>query len=345
ITTSTDGKQIYVTVSGTHELCVVDVEGMLKKLLTLPKNSQEAKEAGTYNDRGTYSTATAADVPNDLAFLVGLKKRIKLSGKGPRGLAVADGKVYVGMYFSDSIEKIEPTAIPKISTIELSPADNEMTAERKGEMYWNDATLCFQFWQSCASCHPEARVDALNWDLLNDGLGNPKNAKTMLQAHLAPPAMWEGVRKTSAIAIRTGFRYILFAVPNEQICNDIDAFLHAMQPLESPLLVNGELSDAAKKGKELFESSRLNCVECHPEPLYTDKKLHDVNSKASFDRKSSFDTPSLIEVWRTAPYMHDGRFVDMKDVFSVGKHGDVNGDIDTLTPEEIDDLVEYVLSL
>ena len=346
IATSADGKQLYITVAGTHELCIVDIDGMMKKLLSLPKTQEEAKAAGA-NNGGTpsFATSTVAEVPNDLAFLVGLKKRIKLEGKGPRGLAVAGGNVYVGMYYSDNVKKIDfSAALPKVSTIPLGP-EQEMTAIRRGELYWHDASLCFQAWQSCASCHPDARVDALNWDLLNDGLGNPKNAKSMLQSHLAPPAMWEGVRKTSSIAIRTGFRYILFAVPNEQFCNDIDEFLQAMKPLPSPYLVNGELSEAARRGKELFESKRLNCTECHSGELFTDMKLHDVGTKASFDRKSEFDTPSLIEGWRTAPYLHDGRYVKMRDVTAVGKHGDVSGDIDTLTDQEIDDLTEYLLSL
>ncbi len=44
-----------------------------------------------------------------------------------------------------------------------------MTQERKGEFYFHDAGICYQGWQSCASCHPgEGRSDALNWDLLND---------------------------------------------------------------------------------------------------------------------------------------------------------------------------------
>ncbi|MGL6225931.1 MAG: hypothetical protein ACRC10_04800 [Thermoguttaceae bacterium] len=346
IVVSEDGKELYVAISGTHELCVINTEGMLKKLLSLPKTAEEAKAAGAYDNRGTYSSATVNDVPNDLAFLVGLKKRIKLKGNGPRGLAVAKNRVYLGMYFTDTLDRVDFSGpgVPKISTVTLGP-EQEMTAERKGERNWNDASLCFQSWHSCASCHPDARVDALNWDLLNDGLGNPKNAKSMLLGPQTPPAMWEGVRKTTSFAVRTGFRYILMSVPNEQICNDIDAYIAAMQPLESPRLVDGKLSEAAQRGQQLFESKRLNCIECHPAPLFTDLKMHNVNSKASFDRREDFDTPSLVEVWRSAPFMHDGRFVNIRDVFAVGKHGDVNGDIESLSEEELNDLVEYVLSL
>ncbi len=346
IAISPDGRQLYIAVSGTHELCMIDAEGMLKKLSALPKTQEEAKAAGAYENRGSYSSATVAEVPNDLAFLVGLKKRIKLKGNGPRGIVVCNNKVYLGMYFSDTVDQVDlsnPT-VPKISEIALSPAQ-EQTVERKGEMYWHDATVCFQSWHSCASCHPDARVDALNWDLLNDGLGNPKNAKSLLQSHLTPPAMWHGVRKTSAYAIRTGFRHILFAVPNEQVCDEIDAYLQALVPLESPRLVDGQLSESAKRGKELFESKRLNCIECHPGPYYTDMKLHDVNTKASFDRRPDFVTPGLVEVWRTAPSLHDGRYVKMRDVFAVGKHGEVSGDVEGLSDQELDDLTEYVLSL
>lgn len=53
------------------------------------------------------------------------------------------------------------------------------------------------------------------------------------------------------------------------------------------------------------------------------------------------DTPTLREVWRTAPYLFDGRAATMKDVFTVHKHG-----IDKkVSDKEIDELVEYVNSL
>src|SRR4029077_21110157 len=96
------------------------------------------------------------------------------------------------------------------ATIELqSPL--ALSPERKGEMYFNDATLCYQGWQSCASCHSaDARVDGMNWDLLNDGMGNPKNVKSLLFCFQTPPVMSMGVRSDAAAAIRAGIRHILF---------------------------------------------------------------------------------------------------------------------------------------
>ena len=74
-------------------------------------------------------------------------------------------------------------------------------------------------------------------------------------------------------------------------------------------------------------------------------KMHDVNTQCYYDRSSEFDTPTLHEVWRTAPYLHDGRYVEMRDVFKLGVHGDVSGDVGGLTDTQIDELVEYILSL
>jgi cytochrome c peroxidase len=67
-----------------------------------------------------------------------------------------------------------------------------------------------------------------------------------------------------------------------------------------------------------------------------------VGTQNGQELESRFDTPTLIEVWRTAPYLHDGRHESMKDLLLKEKrHGSVEG----LSPQEIDDLAEFVLSL
>ena len=57
-----------------------------------------------------------------------------------------------------------------------------------------------------------------------------------------------------------------------------------------------------------------------------------------------FYTPSLIEVWRTAPYLHDGSAASMRDV--VVNHGfkSASGKIQ-LTATDINDLVAYLQTL
>ncbi len=356
VATTADGKQICVSHAGTHELSVINAEELIQKLLAMPKPGDPDKGTAS-DDRGVYASATAADVPNDLAYLVGLRRRIRLHGSGlynpppfeetklngPRGLAIIGQNVFITGYFTDNLVAVdlESKMRDPVTPIPLGPRP-KLTVQRRGEMLFNDATLCFQHWQSCASCHPDSRADALNWDLMNDGLGNPKNAKSMLLAHKTPPAMVSGVRPDAETGVRAGFTHILFAVRPEEESAAIDEYLKSMQPVPSPHLVDGKLSPAAERGKKIFFDEKIGCAKCHPEPLYTDKGMHDVGSRGQYDRRDTFDSPTLIECWRTAPYMHDGHYVTMKDLFTEGKHGLKKA---KLTDEQINDLVEFVLSL
>ena len=125
----------------------------------------------------------------------------------------------------------------------------------------------------------------------------------------------------------------------------IDKYLESLEPVPSPYLVDGKLSPAAQRGKKLFFDAKVNCAKCHPKPLFTDMQMHDVGSQGQLDRRDAFDTPTLIECWRTAPYMHDGRYTTLKDLFAEGKHGLRGGDVGKLSEQQTRDLVEYVLSL
>ena len=59
------------------------------------------------------------------------------------------------------------------------------------------------------------------------------------------------------------------------------------------------------------------------------------------DDRATFDTPTLVEAWRTAPYLHDGRYTTVEQLLTDGKHGGA----DKLRHEELADLVQFVLSL
>jgi len=325
---SPDGKSVYVSLAGTHELGTIDSSGLL----------------------GDFARRTMQPMmavwPIYLSLGESLWERNKLPGKGPRGLAAVGSKVYVAQYFSDNLAVVdlEDPHAPAIDTIPLGPPP-QLTLQRRGELLFNDALICYQHWVSCASCHPDARTDGLNWDLMNDGSGNPKNTKSMLLAHRTPPAMAEGVRETAETAVRSGIAHILFADRPEEEAVAIDAYLKGLQPVPSPHLVDGQLSPAAERGRELFGSQRIGCHRCHPPPLYTDLKSHNVGTQAKYERNDRFDTATLVEVWRTAPYLHDGRYTTIKELFVEGKHGLPRGQSDGLSEQEVDDLVEFVLSL
>ena len=72
---------------------------------------------------------------------------------------------------------------------------------------------------------------------------------------------------------------------------------------------------------------------------------YDVGLGAATEVGKMFDTPTLAECWRTAPYLYDGRAPTMRDVLTVCNPDDAHGETKNLSDEEIDDLAEYVLSL
>jgi hypothetical protein len=208
------------------------------------------------------------------------------------------------------------------------------------------ATICHQGWQSCASCHPDGRVDGLNWDLLNDGPGNPKNTKSLVLSCQTPPAMSLGVRGSAEEAVRSGLRHTLFAKRHESEAAAIDAYLRSLRPLPSPQLLKGALNKSALRGKALFESTRTGCSTCHPPGLLTDLRSYDVGTRASYDKLTDkFDTPTLVELWRTAPYLHDGSAATVLEVLTMRNAHDRHGRASNLSRRQLDDLCAYLLSL
>lgn len=338
---SPDGKFLCIAHSGTHELSIVDCLGMHKKL---DKVSRGEKVSDV--------SSALEDVPNDLSFLVGLRRRITLVGNGPRNLTIIGTKAYVAEYFTDSlgIIDINPEVHAASKSIKLGP-DQPMTDARKGEMFFNDATLCFQKWQSCATCHPgDARPDALNWDLLNDGMGNPKNTKSLLLSHRTPPSMVSGIRATAEVGVRAGIRFIQFAVRPEEDAAVIDEYLKSLKPIPSPRLARSridprqfELNENAKLGKKIFE--KANCSMCHSGKLFTDLQKYNVGTGKDRQKNMEFDTPTLIEIWRTSPYLHDGRAATIKSVLTEFNINNMHGSTSDLTEKQIEQLAEYVLSL
>lgn len=328
---TTNGALLCVAQAGTHEVSVIDRNALHERLGRVAKG----EKVGV--------SLSLEDVPNDLSFLVGIRQRVKLPGNGPRGLCLAGDLAVAGMYFSDNLAVVSLTTTPVVAReVSLGPK-TPLSEERKGEMYFNDAAFCFQEWQSCASCHPDGRADALNWDLLNDGIGNPKNTKNMLLSVQTPPSMSLAVRADAAMGVRAGLKFIQFSMRPEEDALAIDAYLTKMKPVPSPYLEKGKLSKAARRGEKVFR--KANCATCHSGSLYTDLQTHEMGMGQGMDKDKPFDTPTLVECWRTAPFLHDGRASTMKELFQEFNKDDVHGDTSKLSPRELDDLVEFVLSL
>ena len=319
-----DQNGLIIALSGVHKLAVINLEQLHQRLEA--SSDQELEHA-----------------PYNFGFLQGLIARIPTTGISPRSVATYQNQIITAGYFSAHLELFDQGGDPMSHHEVQLGVDPPLSDARKGELYFCDATLCFQQWQSCLSCHPDGRSDALNWDLLNDGIGNPKNSKSMLFSHVTPPVMITGVRKSAEVAVRSGIRYILFSQVQEDQAACIDAYLKALNPIASPYLVNGELSESAHNGKLVFE--KAGCGDCHSGNYFTDYRQYLVGTGLPPHEQEKFDVPTLREIWRTAPYLYDGRTTSLKEVFTRYNQNDQHGKTSTLTDKELNDLVLYVLSL
>lgn len=353
-----DGSTMWVSISGVHQVARIDLAGLHKGLkgevpvAPLPgMDPAKIKPPPSLWTEIKADPAKKAELVNDLAALYvgGLITRPVLPGKAPRGIALSpDGKqLAVAMYYSGQVLLVDPASLKVNATLALGP-QRQVDQVRRGEMIFHDATYSFQHWLSCATCHPnEARTDGLNWDLPNDGIGNPKSVKSLLQADKTPPSMWTGVRDNMITASTAGFRFAAYQ-PQPEDLRAVQAYLKSLQPLKSPYLTaQGQLSAKAQRGKALFEDQKTNCANCHSGAYYADGKQHDVGTQGPLDLRyqNSFDTPTLIELWRTAPYLHDGRAATLQEVFTKSNSKDQHGATSHLSKEQLDDLVEYLLSL
>jgi cytochrome c peroxidase len=95
------------------------------------------------------------------------------------------------------------------------------------------------------------------------------------------------------------------------------------------------ISAAAKRGFALF-NGKANCAVCHSGWAFTDAAFHDIGVAkdddlgrgrlfpSSVKLQHAFKTPTLREVARRAPYMHDGSVASLADVIELYDRGGID---------------------
>jgi cytochrome c peroxidase len=112
---------------------------------------------------------------------------------------------------------------------------------------------------------------------------------------------------------------------------------------------DGSLTDDGAAGERIFVA--LGCDACHAGPDFTDSAtgiVHDVGTITALSGQrlggalEGIDTPTLLGVWQTAPYLHDGSAATLEDVLVARNPDDRHGATSTLSPAELDQLVAYL---
>ena len=234
---------------------------------------------------------------------------------------------------------------------------------------------------ACASCHADGGGhDGRTWDFTNRGEGLRNTPD--LRGRGGPahgPIHWSGnfdegqdfendiVRFFGGTGLAQDGQppHPPLGAPNAGRSADLDDLAAYVASLTTPprspqRKADGTLSVAALRGKALFQSPALQCAVCHPAPRFTDTLLtpdpadylvHDVGTftTASGGRLGGplpgLDTPSLFGLWDSAPYLHDGGAATLLDVLTTRNPGDRHGVTSSLAPDQLEDLIAYLLSL
>jgi hypothetical protein len=209
--------------------------------------------------------------------------------------------------------------------------------------------MSFEGYISCASCHIDGSHDGRSWDFTQRGEGfrnttDLRGRSGMLHGNVHWSANFDEIEDFILdIVGEFGGRGFLppgetpnppLGAPNHGRSAELDALADYVTSLGETTLprspwreANGAMSAEAVAGAAVFAG--LGCGNCHqPGRDYTDSTLgtatlHDVGTlrDSSGGRLGAtltgIDTPTLLGVWDTAPYFHDGSAETLEDVFRV----------------------------
>jgi len=295
-------------------------------------------------------------------------------GDNPRGIVIHPdgGKAYVNNTLAGTVSVIDTelymvTAVITVTEIPLPPI-----LLRGKRLFHSSATpeLSQARWISCNTCHVEGEHDGRTWLLQYAGEVPPgstavitRNTTSLLGMIETYPLRWSAEWDESAdseFSVRfeqfgtgliQGAMHPTLGQPNQGRSYDLDSLASFIDSLELPHARSSAQPAAAggdpDRGRDLFVSSRTGCSVCHPAPLYTDQRQHNVGTAGSYGEwfGPQIDTPSLRLLYDSAPYLHDGRAATLLSALTTANPDDKHGVTSDLTAQELEDLVAFMLTL
>jgi hypothetical protein len=289
-------------------------------------------------------------------------------GHNPRAVRVApDGKMfYVYNALDFAVVAYDARYLRRKARIVVTdnPLGNEVLLGKR-LFYSALQPMVGRRWISCSSCHPDGQPDGRTWHN-PEGLRNTQSLAGMAWTH---PIHWSADRDevqdfehTIRGKLMQGRGLVIGKInpslgpPNKGLSKLLDAmaaYANGHRFTISPYAKNG-LSEAARRGRELFFSKETRCTECHRGPFLTDSvptgKIvrHDVGTAvedAGEKMGPSYDTPTLLGVYRTAPYLHHGQARTLAEMLTVYNHDDKHGQTSQLSKRQIAELIDFLKSL
>lgn len=303
--------------------------------------------------------------------------RPRQTGANPRAVRTSPdgGEVYIYNALDFTVTVHDAEVRKTLASIKVCepPKSPEWV---RGKVLFSTAKypLTSRRWIACASCHPDGHSDNRVWK-------NPEGRRrTMPLFGLAHthPLHWSADRDESQdfeytirgqlmqgagllrerMRPKVGFAPIELEEKTGGRSKDLDALANYTNSFTFTLSPHaaapGKLSAAAERGKELFLADEVGCAKCHSGPYYSDStlkkphKLHDVGTGLDDPLEKmgpKYDTPTLLGVYRSAPYLHHGKAKTLLDVLTTCNKDNKHGKTSHLKKEHLDDLVAFLKAL
>ena len=329
-----DKSRIFLTSGGSEELTVIDVPRLLRYVHTHP---------------GSHATDLSASANY-------ISTRIPV-GHDPRGVLLTRNgtKLLVANRLDDTISIIDTRTSKLASTIPLA-GPKQISVLRNGERTFYTARYSFQSQIGCANCHIDSTFDGLQWDLEPDGFGRDVVDNRPIEAVKdTEPYKWNGGNPNLPTECGPRTEKFFWRAENydDLTLTDLVLYVRSLPPRPNRWRLPGrELTPAQDRGKALYERAtdkfgkpipELNrCATCHSGPLGTNQKSFDVGTKKSTDNSGLLDTPQLINIAITGPYLHDGSAQTLEQIWTIFNPEDKHGRTNDLTKDELNDLIEYL---
>jgi YVTN family beta-propeller protein len=328
------GRRAYIASGGADVVTVVNLDRLASWMETADtKTRQEA-----IYDMSLSPEYVVARVP---------------AGRNPRQLALSPdgGRLFIAERLDDSILVIDTASLATRGRIVLGNG-GENDPIRRGERVFTKAAYTFQRQFSCRSCHPDGHVDGLSYDFDTSGVGdNLLDNRSLLGVAGTEPFKWNGKNPSLEVQCGPRFARVLMRtdpIPTKELL-DLTTFIKSLPPATDHRGTTGKLTPSQERGRAIFFAAKTpngreipherRCSTCHRPPLYTVRLSFDVGTGGVFD------TPHLLGVATTAPYLHDGRAQSLEELWTTYNTNDLHGVSSYMNKIQLNDLVNFLKTL
>ncbi|EDL54468.1 hypothetical protein VSAK1_16042 [Vibrio mediterranei AK1] len=283
------------------------------------------------------------------------------TGLAPRGLVLSGSTLFVHNFMSRTVSVHDVNAfltdrgdIPTLAQVSVVANETLHPRVLRGkQIFYNaaDARMTQDGYISCASCHADGDSDHRVWDFTDRGEGLRNTISLLGKTGTGNGRVHWTANFDEIQDFENDIRYAfggrgfmvdaLFSLSENPLgtsksgkSEDLDNLAFYVSSLnqfpKSPHRdFSGALTAEALTGQALFTSK--GCDTCHAGVYYTDMQRHDVGTIDASSGQgigaplvgTGFDTPSLIGLWGSAPYFHNGQAATLDDVLQIGSQHSV----------------------